>query len=114
MTREDFISNGFDYDAAMKLFMGKQQIYEKFLAKFPKDTSYSQLKEAVAAGDCDAAFKAAHTLKGVSGNLSLKDLTKVASDITESFRAGDLEGGRAQIEELDRQYERVMDFLGKL
>ncbi|MCI8306706.1 MAG: Hpt domain-containing protein [Lachnospiraceae bacterium] len=114
MTREDFINNGIDYDAAMKLFMGKQEIFVKFLAKFPKDTSYSQLKDAVAAGDCDAAFKAAHTLKGVSGNLSLADLAKVASDITELFRAGDLEGGKAHMAELDGQYERVMEFLGKL
>ncbi len=114
MTREDFINNGIDYDAAMKLFMGKQEIFQKFLAKFSKDTSYSQLKDAVEAGDCDAAFKAAHTLKGVSGNLSLADLMKVAADVTELFRAGDLEGGRAQMAELDRQYERVMEFLGKL
>lgn len=114
MTREDFISNGIDYDAAMKMFMGKQEILQRFLAKFPKDASYSRLKEAVDAKDCEAAFKAAHTLKGVAGNLSLADLSKVAADITEQFRAGNLEGGCAYIDELDKQYERAIDFIGKL
>lgn len=114
MTREDFISNGLDYDAAMKLFMGKQEMYEKFLAKFPKDESYRQLKQATDDKDCEAAFKAAHTLKGVAGNLSLSGLSRMASDMTEAFRSGDFEGGIACIDELDSEYERVIDFIGKL
>lgn len=111
MTREDFIEAGIDYDSAMNLFMGKQEIYERFLVKFLKDESYNQIKEAIAGKDCEAAFKASHTLKGVAGNLSLKYLAKTASDITEEFRAGNFEGGLKYVDELDTQYNRIINFI---
>lgn len=114
MIREDFIEAGIDYDSAMNLFMGKQEIFERFLVKFKNDESYKQIKSAIEAGDCEAAFKAAHTLKGVAGNLSFKDLAKVASDITEEFRAGNFEGGLQYIDELDVQYKRIMDFISAI
>jgi len=114
MTREDFISNGIDYDSAMNLFMGKQEILEKFLKKFLNDASYEQLKTAIANEDCDAAFKAAHTLKGVAGNLSMKELAKVVSDMTEEFRAGNLSAGLAYVDEVDNQYKSVIEFISQL
>lgn len=114
MTREDFIEAGIDYDSAMNLFMGKQEIFERFLTKFKNDESYSKIKDAIADNDCEAAFKAAHTLKGVAGNLSFKDLAKAASDITEEFRAGNFEGGLQYIDELDAQYKRILDFISAM
>lgn len=114
MTREEYIENGIDYDAAMNLFMGSEAMYAKFLAKFLNDESYQKLREGIANQDCDAAFRAAHTLKGVAGNLSLKALAKVASDVTEQFRAGNFEGGVSIIEPVDNEYERAIGFIKKL
>lgn len=114
MTREEFVSYGVDYDAAMNMFMNNESIYAKFLGKFPKDESYKKLKEAIDNKDCESAFKAAHTLKGVAGNLSFKDLWKAASDVTEEFRAGNFEGGLKYIDELDHQYNRVMEMISRV
>lgn len=114
MTREEFIENGIDYDAAMNLFMGSEAMYIKFLAKFLNDESYGKLKEGIANNDCDASFRAAHTLKGVAGNLSLKSLAKAASDITEEFRAGNFEAGLKFIETLDKEYEKTISVIRSL
>jgi len=114
MVREDFIANGIDYDAAMTLFMGKQEILERFLKKFLNDASYEQLKNAIEAHDCEAAFKAAHTLKGVAGNLSMKTFAKTVSDMTEEFRAGNFEGGIVYVDQLDEQYKATIDFISQL
>ncbi len=42
----------------MRLFI------KKFVLKFLDDNSYANLKEAIAAGNVEEAFRAAHTLKG--------------------------------------------------
>ena len=114
MTREDFISNEIDYDSAMNLFMGKQEILERFLKKFLNDVSYEQLKAAIDNKDCEAAFKAAHTLKGVAGNLSMKKLAKTVSDMTEEFRAGNFDAGLVYVDEMDSQYKAMIAFISQL
>lgn len=57
MTREEFVSYGVDYDAAMNMFMNNESIYAKFLGKFPKDESYKQLKEAIDNKDCEMLLR---------------------------------------------------------
>ena len=42
---------------------------------------------AIGAGDLDAAFEAAHALKGVLGNLSLTPAYEKVSEMTELLRA---------------------------
>lgn len=61
-----------------------QRLVVKFARKFQ---SYAQLTAAMAAGDHDVAFRAAHTLKGVAANLSFTRLRTSASVLTELLRA---------------------------
>ena len=63
-----------------------QQLVEKFARKFLDDQSYAQLTGAMAAGNHDDAFRAAHTLKGVAANLSFTKLRASASELTELLR----------------------------
>jgi len=77
---------GIDYEDTMRRFMGNIDMYLKFLNKLPADDNMSRLGEAVSAGDLDRAFEAAHTLKGVSGNLGLKPLYEAVSQIVEPLR----------------------------
>ena len=63
------------------------RLVEKFVRKFLDDQSYAALTTAMAAGDPEAAFRAAHTLKGVAANLSFTRLCACASRLTELLRA---------------------------
>ena len=63
------------------------RLVEKFVRKFPEDQSYAELVAAMSAGDHDTAFRAAHTLKGVTANLSFTRLSTSASALTELLRA---------------------------
>ena len=63
-----------------------QRLVEKFARKFLDDQSYAELTAAMAAGDHDVAFRAAHTLKGVAANLSFTRLRASASELTELLR----------------------------
>ena len=50
------------------------------------DKSYSYLADAVNSQNYEEAFKAAHTLKGVTLNLSFKKLSNSVCELTEFLR----------------------------
>ncbi len=52
-----------------------------------KDTNYEDLCAALERRDYEAAFRGAHTLKGVALNLSLMSLAEKASALTEALRS---------------------------
>ena len=61
-------------------------LVERFIAKFMEDRTFQTLSEQMAAGNRGEAFRAAHTLKGVSANLGFDRLFAYASELTEAMR----------------------------
>ncbi len=92
--------------------MGKESLYYRFLKKFLDDENYVLLLEAAGQGDSGAAFRAAHTLKGVCGNLGMDRLFGAVSMAVEKLRAhqgeeiprGFLD---SEIQEITKAYEDV-------
>lgn len=74
--REAYEKIGANYDDACARLMGDEML-ARFALKFLDDESMDKLEAAMAAGDAESAFMAAHTLKGVSQN-----------PIQQSLRAG--------------------------
>ena len=66
-----FNAYGGDNSTAMGRFFGNEGMYLRFLDMFFQDESFQQLENALDAGDLKDAFAAAHTLKGVAGNMGL-------------------------------------------
>lgn len=69
--------------------MNNDALIKMIVGKFLTDKTYSQLKDAVAQGDMAAAEFACHSLKGVCGNMALKDLFEKSQEQLRLFRAGD-------------------------
>ena len=84
--REIFEVYGADYNSTMARFMGKEAMYLKFLDMLFKDDNLEKLGTALEQQDYEAAFAAAHTLKGVVGNMGLTPLFNAVCAIVESFR----------------------------
>ena len=76
---------GGDFDEVKKR-LPSEALIKKFIAKFLDDHSFSDLQTAMQEGNRENAFRAAHTLKGVCGNLSLDKLFDSASKLTEFLR----------------------------
>lgn len=87
-------------------------LVERFLGKFLDDGSFSELTSAMAVGQTEAAFRAAHTLKGVSANLGFEQLRQSASALTEFLR-GKAESVPAEalplMEQVRRDYQMTVD-----
>lgn len=60
--------------------------YLRLVGMIPGEKNFDGLKTALEANDLDAAFAAAHALKGVLGNLSLTPLYDKCDEITELLR----------------------------
>jgi HPt (histidine-containing phosphotransfer) domain-containing protein len=111
--RQALIEAGVNVETAMERFMDNTALLERFLRKFYVDQNYPKLKEALDNDDTHEAFVAAHTLKGVSGNLSLDVLFNAASEITELLRAEDLAGAKEFFPKVKQVYENTLEGLQK-
>ena len=102
---------GIDVREALGRFMDNEGLMMKFLLRFPQDENFSKLRQAMEAGDTGQAFEAAHTLKGVTGNLSMTELYRQVGALVEELRGGNLEGAREKMPALEAQYARVVQVL---
>ncbi|MDO5517039.1 MAG: Hpt domain-containing protein [Clostridium sp.] len=111
MNKYKMIKAGINVNEAVKRFGNSQEIYERFLRKFPDELCYDKLKKALEVKETEAAFQAAHALKGIAGNLSLKELYKASYLLTEELRAGSMEHSDELIKAVDEAYKRVISVI---
>ena len=76
---------GGNYADAVARFQGEAPVL-RFLRMLPDDDSLSNLLDDVSRGDAPAAFRAAHTVRGIAQNLGLPRLASTAADLTECLR----------------------------
>lgn len=84
--RRQLEENGADVEATLKRIMGNDAIYLKFLGKFPNDPNYANLGASMESGNFEEAYKCAHALKGVVGNLGLTPIFDNVSVLVEELR----------------------------
>lgn len=87
--KDCFEEYGADYQATMNRFMNNEAFYLRLLNMLFADDTMEQLGNALEDGDKDDAFQAAHTLKGVVGNLGLTPFYDTLCKILEPLRAGE-------------------------
>ncbi len=100
---------GIDVDEALERFMGNQALMEKFLKKFPADTNYTKLEEAILQENKEEALVAAHTLKGVCGNLSMQKMFELMTEQVGLFRAGEWQQATDMMPEVRAAYHNIID-----
>lgn len=105
--RKQLEAAGIDMGEALERMMGNEALLERLLGKFPDDPQYPTLCAALGCGDMERATAAAHTLKGVCGNLSMTELFRLFTAQVEALRAGDLSAARSLMEQIALAYARV-------
>lgn len=87
MTLDDLRAYGANVDEGLTRCMNNESFYLRLVGMVKDEKGFDALEQAIAANDLDAAFEAAHGLKGVLGNLSLTPLFDPMSEITELLRS---------------------------
>ncbi len=106
-TKRELEQAGIRVDQLLERFMGNEGLAERFLKKFLNDANYGKLMESVQAGDPKGAFEAAHTLKGVAGNLSMQPLMEAVGRMTEDLRNDRWEEALSLMPKVTEAYEKM-------
>ena len=103
---------GIDVGQALERMMGSEALLERLLGKFPADQNFQKLCRALDCGDSEGAVSAAHTLKGICGNLSMTALFELFTKQVEALRRGDLTEAGRLMEEIRPAYEEAVKAIG--
>ena len=110
-TKECYEKMGASYENVLGR-LGSEKMVNMFAKKFLKDSSYEMLKTAIDKQDATEAFRAAHTLKGVSLNLGFDNLFTVSSELTEKLRGGKFDGADELFTKVKEQYDITVAAIG--
>ncbi|MFQ5344758.1 MAG: response regulator [Mariprofundus sp.] len=108
--------DGVDIAAGVRRVGGNEKLYRNILMKFSQSQSDAvrQTQQAVSAGDLETAIRAAHTLKGVAGNIGATDLQAAAFALESALKESDMKSLDVLYEKLTLELERVMDAIAPL
>jgi HPt (histidine-containing phosphotransfer) domain-containing protein len=102
---------GIDYTDAMVRMLNNGALFKKLAQHYRDDKNFEALCEDLAAGDFEQAYHHAHTLKGVSGNLSFRQLYKLATRMCEALRNDDTSTAYALLEPMTEAQQLVLQGL---
>lgn len=105
--KNKLIEAGINVDSAMERFLDDEEMYFEFLNQFLEDDLIGRLNNAVNNSQIKEAFDAAHTLKGVCGNLSIDSMNKIVNPMVEILRNNSFDGVPEAVSELFKAYEQV-------
>ena len=77
---------GANVNEGLERCMNMVAFYLRLVPKAVEDANFEKLPEAVAAGDMEKAFEAAHALKGSLANMALTPILNPVQVITELLR----------------------------
>ena len=102
---------GCDVDGAMERFLEDEELYLSCLEMVLLDSNFEKLEIALKEEKIEAAFDAAHTLKGVFANLGLTPMLCLAEQMVEPLRRGVSENLWEQYEALLSTREQLKGIL---
>ena len=97
---------GCDIPQALQRCCGDTEFYLHWISQFVRDPDFEKLDSAIRANNYEAAFEAAHGLKGSSGTLGLTPLYDAVCTVVEDLRHGPRES-------LDDDYKAMRQSYGQ-
>ena len=101
-----------DKDDALKRIGGNEGLYKKLLARFVDGDYLDVLCTALQSGDTEESARAAHTLKGVSANLSLIKIRDISMDLEQEIKNG--ADYAACLDELKQAFDVTLEIVAEI
>ena len=99
---------GVDIQDGLKRFVNNAALYEKMLKKFPGASGDLPVLVHFESGNLEAALANAHTLKGMTGNLSLTPLFNAYTDIVALLRESKPDQAKALLVSILPTQEKIL------
>lgn len=94
--------------------VGTEERAKKYIRMFTMDPTFTELNAAIDANDIPTAFRAVHTLKGLSANLALTDLYNASVVLTEIFRNYSGQDYADALARVREKYQNIIDAIALL
>jgi HPt (histidine-containing phosphotransfer) domain-containing protein len=101
-----------DKEEALGRIRGNTKLYAKMLKMFLASEDFEKITTSFEAGDINAAEAAVHSVKGTSGNLSLKVLFAVCVRFMDELRAGQM--NKATFGEFQKELATTVTHINEL
>jgi HPt (histidine-containing phosphotransfer) domain-containing protein len=111
MDYNKLVMAGINIETGLDRFSQDKEIFEEFLTKFLDDQNYQILLQAIEKKDVKTAFLAAHSLKGISGNLSMYRLYAAVCNLVEALRKGKLTNVETLLLPVSEAYETLVEII---
>lgn len=106
--QELYATLGGNYDDIMRR-MRSERIARKFLLRFLEDKTFESLEQALNSGQQEEAFRAAHTLKGLSLNMGFTKLIDSSQRLTEAVRIELTPEAASLFQEVSSDYAKTVE-----
>lgn len=112
--QECYTAMGADYESAIN-YLRSDKLLQKYVLKFLDDKSFQLLSGSIKDKNYEEAFRASHTIKGVSQNLCFSALIESSKVLTEYLRNGCEDGDTAAalFQNVKSDYEKAVSAIGK-
>ncbi|MCP1101422.1 HPt (histidine-containing phosphotransfer) domain-containing protein [Aequitasia blattaphilus] len=100
---------GADVNAALERFGGDASLFETCFYMLIEDENFANLGKYMKEKNYEEAFKCAHALKGVVGNLEITPLYQSISSLVESLRAQNYEDIDSIYHQIETDYQSLLD-----
>ena len=100
---------GVDIDEGLERFSGNSSLYARMMGKLPSSINDLEVMSAIEANDIEAAITKAHTIKGVTGNLSVTPLYTAYTQIVNELRAGNGAAAKEILEKILPLQKQILE-----
>ena len=111
MNRYNLHKAGINISEGMDRLKLDKATFERLLGTFVADESFAMMCNAIEEKDAPTAHLHAHSLKGVSANLSMTSLYALICPLVTILKAGHFEGLDQLMPPIKESYQQVIDTL---
>ncbi len=110
---EELKTLGVDTEEALQRMGGNRSLYERMLVKFLDMMQKNPISPDFSGEDYADVTEAVHTVKGVTGNLSITPLFEAYSKMVELFRGKEPEQAREILVQILPVQEQILECIKK-
>lgn len=97
----------------LERFSGNESLYARMIGKLPASVNGLEVMESIEAEDIEAAERKAHTIKGVTGNLSITPLYNAYTQIVNELRTGNTAEAKEILENILPVQQKILECIEK-
>ena len=109
--KEFLAKSGINLTDGLVYFSENERLYEKYLFRFLEEPTFPELFKAIEEDRREDARRAAHSLKGITATLGFTSLNTSVKAQEFEFKNGRWEEGNQYMDELKKEYARIISVL---